>query len=115
MVHEIKKYITTTIIAEEPNSPMFNPFCGSPPSLTETMNVPIIETKKIARANQIILLPIYSENFANNIGKGKDCSKEKLGSYNISFKKGMALFVPKLLKLIDISPFDPLPLSGASK
>ena len=33
-----------TIIAEEPNSPMFNAFCGSPPSLTDTMKVPSIDT-----------------------------------------------------------------------
>ena len=41
---EIKKYITAIIIADEPNSPIFNAFCGLPPSLTETRNVPIIET-----------------------------------------------------------------------
>lgn len=35
----------TIKIPVEPNSPMFNAFCGFPPSFTLTMNVPTIEVK----------------------------------------------------------------------
>ena len=39
-----------TIMAALPNSPMFNAFCGSPPSFTETINVPMMETTMPAAA-----------------------------------------------------------------
>ena len=36
--------MTATMIKALPNSPLFRAFWGSPPSFTETMKVPIIET-----------------------------------------------------------------------
>ena len=39
----MRRYITATMIAEEPNSPLFRPAWGLPPSLTDTMKVPRIE------------------------------------------------------------------------
>jgi hypothetical protein len=67
----IKKYITATITADEPNSPIFKALCGLPPSFTDTIKVPIIDTKIPDPA-------IYSGNITYSIPKASPNTMEPI-------------------------------------